>query len=410
MKRLLLLTALIFITEISFSQTDYRNGYVITNAKDTLFGLVDYREGGKAYKSCSYKVSKDQDAVTYEPTNIIGYGFEKDKTFQSREISIKNQIPQVVFLEVIVKGLVSLYEYENTYFIEKGNGGLQQLINETREVFVEGKTITINTNQYIGTINMLVFDCAELRTKVQKVRLTERNLTNLIEDYNQCKGDSSIVFKAKKPWTKTAIGVTGGLNISQLNFNTIPGYEYLAGDFEGYNSPMIGASLDVLSPRLSERISFHADFLYLASTYYKYSQYSDNNFSDYRNYATIQLQQLKIPIGIRYTFPKRNFTPYLNVGVSSTIRLSSNSKLIQEVKFNSVVSTNENEAVPIRNAQFGLWGGCGVLKSLTDKFSAFVELRYEQTGGIAEPHLANSNQELHSKVSNYQLLIGIRIN
>jgi hypothetical protein len=405
MKRLILLITLICIEEFSFSQTDYRNGYIITNARDTLFGLVDYRERAKAYKSCDFKISKGQNTITYEPSNIIGYGFENDKFYQSKEISIKDQISKVAFLEVIVRGLVSLYKFEDTYFIEKDNNGLQQLLIETKEVFVDGKRVLKNTNQHIATINMLLFDCAEIRAKVQKIRLYEKELTNLIEDYNRCKGEPSITFKNKKPWTKAIIGMTGGLNISQLNFEANPGYRHLAGNFEVFKSPMIGVSIDILSPRLSERISFHADLLYLTTKYYNYTLYKISSSVE-RNYVTIELRQLKIPIGIRYTFPKREFTPYFNAGMSSTIHLSSNSIWVQEVESNSVVNTNESEALTIGNKQFGLWAGCGVIKSINKKLNAFLELRYEQTDGIA-PFSVDS-QGLNSKISNFQILIGIR--
>lgn len=405
MKRLILLIILICTAEFGFSQTDYRKGYVITNASDTIFGLVDYREKVKAYKSCDFKVSKGQNATNYEPGSIIGYGFENDKFFQSREISIKNQSSQVVFLEVIVRGLISLYKFEDTYFIEKGNDGLQQLINETKEVFVDGKKVLKNTNQHIGTINMLVFDCVEIWTKVQKTRLDEKSLANLIEDYNRCKGVPSITFKAKKPWTKVMVGVTGGFNVSRLNFETNPGYEHLAGNFEVSKSPMIGVSLDILSPRLSERISFHGDLIYLSSKYYNYSLYNSSSSVE-RNYVTIDLQQFKVPIGIRYTFPKRNFTPYFNIGISSSFHLGSNSKWVQEVESNNVVNTNENEALTIKSKQLGLWGGCGVSKSINNKLNAFIELRYEQTDGIT-PFSVDS-QGLNSKISNLQIFIGIR--
>ncbi len=405
MKRLILLITFVCLSEFSFSQTDYRSGYVVTNANDTLFGLVDYREKAKAYKSCDYKVSKGQNTVTYKPGNIIGYGFENDKFFQSREIVIKNQPSQIVFLEVIVRGFISLYKYEGTYFIEKNNDGLQQLISETKEVFIEGEGLFKNTNQHIGTLNMLLFDCAEIRTRVQKIKLEEKSLTKLIEDYNRCKGKSSNTFKAKRPWTKAIVGLTVGLNVSQLKFDTNPGYEHLTGDFEVSKSPMVGVSFDILSPRLSERISFHGDFLYLTSKYYNYTLYNSSSSVE-RNYVTLELQQLKVPIGIRYIFPKREFTPYFNAGISSTIHLSSNSKWVQEVESNSVVNTNENEALTIKNKQFGLWGGCGVLKSINNKLNAFLELRYEQTDGVV-PFSVDS-QELSSKISNFQILIGIR--
>ena len=198
--------------------------------------------------------------------------------------------------------------------------------------------------------------------------------------------------------------MTGGLNISQLNFNANPGYEHLAGDFEVSKSPIIGVSLDMLSPRLSERISFHGNLLYLTSKYYNYTLYNNSSAVE-RNYVTIELQQLKIPIGIRYTFPKREFTPYFNAGISSTIHLSSNSNWVQEVESNSVVDTNENEALAIKNKQFGLWGGCGVIKSVNNKLNVFLELRYEQTDGIAP---FSVTQGLNSKISNFQILIGIR--
>jgi hypothetical protein len=405
MKKLILLLIPICITEFCFSQTDFRKGYVITNARDTLFGFIDYREKAKAYSSCDFKVSKGQNTITYEPGSIIGYGFENDKFFQTREISIKNQPSQVVFLEVIVRGFVSLYKFGNIFFIEKADSGLQQLINENKEVTVRGKSGVKKTNQHIGTINMLLFDCVEIRTKIQKVGLDERSLANLVEDYNRCKGVESITFKVKKPWTKAIIGVNAGLNISQLDFNENPGFRYLGGEFENSNSLMLGVSLEILSPRLTERISFHSQILYLTSKYYSFTLYNSSAITE-RNYVTIELQQLKVPIGIRYTFPRREFTPYFNLGASGTVQLSSSSKWIQEVEANSVVNTYEEEALVIRNRQFGLWAGCGVLKSIHGKLNAFIELRYEQTDGIT-PFSAEA-EGLSSKISNLQVFIGIR--
>ncbi len=373
---------------------------------DTVRGLVDYREGSKAYKSCDFKNSKTENALTYKPGDIIGYGFINDKFFESGEVTIKDQSPQIVFLEVIVSGLVSLYKFEDSYFVEKDSDGLQLLINETKEIYVNGRKVLKYTNQHIGTINMLVFDCAEIRERVQKIKLREKELTDLIEDYNRCKGDPSITFKAKKQWTKMTIGMVGGLNISQLNFSENVTYTHLVNDFENSKAPVIGISFDIFSPRLSERISFHSDLLYLSSKFYNYSIYGVTSSSE-RNYVTIELQQLKIPMGIRYTFPKREFTPYVNVGISTTIHLGSNSKWIQERESNGVVYTNRYEAIPIKNRQVGLWGGLGAIKPINNKLNAFIEVRYEQTDGII-PFTVDW-QDLNSKISNLQVFIGLRI-
>ncbi len=237
--------------------------------------------------------------------------------------------------------------------------------------------------------------------------MNEKSLTNLIEAYNRCKGEPSITFKVQKPWTKAIIGITGGVNISQLSFDGFDGnqgYEHLEGNFEASKAPIVGISLDVISPRISERISFHADLLYLSSKYYSYSLFK-HSYITLRNYVTVELQQLKIPIGIRYTFPKRNVTPYFNVGISSTIHLNSSTSWIQDVQVNNVVGIEKGYAFVFKQAQFGLWGGCGVIKSISNKVNAFVELRYEQTNGVS--YNATSSF-LKSQVTNFQILIGIR--
>jgi hypothetical protein len=407
MKRLILLITLICIAEFSFSQTDFRNGYVITNDYDTLFGIVDYRENARAFKSCDIKVSKDQNTITYKPGSIVGYGFENDRFFQSREISIKNQPLQIAFLEVIVSGHLSLYKFEDTYFVEKDHDGLQQLINETKQVSVKGKDVLKKTNQHIRTITMLAFDCVEIRARLQKIKLREQDLTSLIEDYNRCKGRSSVTFKAKKPWAKAIIGLTAGLNISHLKFENTRGYEHLAGDFKVSKAPMIGVPIDILFPRLSERISFHCDLLYLTSNYYSFTVY-DRTSPVERNYVTIELQQIKAPVGLRYTFPKREFTPYFNAGISGTIHLRSKSKWVEEVVVsNSVVNTHESEALALKNKQYGIWAGFGLVKSINNNLNGFFELRYERTNGVA-PFEVDPAQ-LKSKISNFQMLIGVRI-
>ncbi|MCZ8216106.1 MAG: outer membrane beta-barrel protein, partial [Cyclobacteriaceae bacterium] len=199
---------------------------------------------------------------------------------------------------------------------------------------------------------------------------------------------------------------TGGLNVAQLEFETEPFYQHLTGNFEVSRSPVVGVSFDILSPRLSERFSFHGDLLYVTSKYYSYTSYYDLYYNEI-NYVTIELEQLKVPIGFRYAFPKRAFSPYLNAGISSTIHLSSNSNWVQEVEsIGGVVNIYEKEALTMRNNQFGLWGGFGIVKSIHNKFNAFFELRYEQTDGILP--FSFGLQEYSSQISNFQILIGVR--
>ena len=406
MRRLILLIIPICIAQLSFSQTDYRKGYVVTSAGDTLLGLVDFREGAKAYRSCDFKRSEDQNAITYQPGDIIGYGFEDDKIFQSKDVSFNGQPSGVVFLEVIVEGPVTLYKYDDVFFIGKDNTGLHQLVNEIKETYVEGRRVLRSTNEYIGTLNMLLFDCAEIREKVQRTRLSERDLTTLIEDYHQCKGQSTVTYKVEKPWSKATIGVTGGASISRFEVEAPSFYKQLGGVFEVARSPIVGVSIDILAPRLSERVSFHGDILYLTSKYHSYRRY-DGSFHTERHYTTLELEQLKIPIGFRYTLPERKVTPFFSAGMSTTIHLSYNSTWFQELEVNNLVETERYEAVPVKRNQLGFWGSGGILVPVHKKLHAFLELRYERTGWASQSSLV-PYAEIQSDVTNLQILFGLK--
>jgi hypothetical protein len=132
-------------------------------------------------------------------------------------------------------------------------------------------------------------------------------------------------------------------------------------------------------------------------------------YSAERNYVTIELDQVKIPVDARYTFPERKFTPYLNVGISATPNLNSKSTWLQELEghFNDVFITQDNgEALPIKYSQLGFWGGFGVMKSLSKKLRAFAEVRYEQTNGVS--YMSHRAEDLRSKIQNFQITLGIR--
>lgn len=393
MKRFLLLTALAWVVDSSFAQPDYREGYVITSAQDTLYGLIDYPAKSKANSICNFKNSKGENSVTYKPTDLFGYHIKDDKFFLSRQVNIKNQSPTIAFLEVIIGGHVSLFRYGDIYFVEKANDDLQQLLNESKEVSVNGKSAIQNSNQHISILNMLLGDCPEIREDIQNIKLNEKSLTSLIKEYNKCRGWLSITYKAKKPWTKEIFGIAAGANISRLL--NVPG------ESQPSATPVFGVSFCLLSPRINERLSFNLDLFYLTPSYYIYNK-TDYTITTIRDYVTIDLSQLKVPISFRYTFPKRLITPYFMAGMYGTFNLKSNSEWVQEVESVSQVITVENSPIGIKKFYPGLWGGCGIIKSMTKKLDAFVEIKYERSSWISD--------EFTLKETSIQLAIGIRTN
>jgi len=395
------------LTISCFSQTDFRNGYLVTDKGDTLFGLINYREGIKAFGLCEFKGSKTGKTINYTPNEIVGYGFIKDKIYLSKDIKLEGADPKPVFVEVVLSGIVSLYRLEESFLVGK-EGKIYQLINEQVETIVNGTRVVKNSNQFVATLNLLLFDCVELRSDIQKTKLVEGPLIDVIQAYNTCMGEKSIVYKESKPWLKSGIGISGGYGISAIKFD-VPkntSYKHLEGKFETSASLVGGLAVELESPRLSERFSFKGEILYLSSTFYRFNLFEDFSSTE-RNYVTINLKQLKIPFGLRYTFPARKFTPYASTGFSVTFNLNPESIWVREIESNNVVNTSMNEALNFNNQQLGYWASFGFLRPVSNKLNAFVELRYERTNGISNSTFV-PQKGLGSNVINYQIIFGIR--
>lgn len=338
MKRLLTIAAMIAVVNVCYSQGDFRQGYVVTHAKDTIHGLVAFREGSKAFSSCIFKKSKEQEATTYGPPDIAGYGFINDRVFETRDITLRDQPPATAFLEVLVKGRVTLYRVEDVFLVQKEGGELQQLINEKQE---QAKEIGANenqkyvryTNEHIAVLNQLLFDCLETREAVSRARLVQRSLTSLIERYNECMGAPTVTFKEEKRWFHARPAVVAGYTFSKIDFDYSLEYEHLSGSFETSKSPVMGISSEFLSPRVTERFSFYVAVLYSSPKYVGYTEIPYLSGVK-RHYVTIDLPQFKFPIGIRYTLPERTITPYINAGFSTTVHVNENSHWIKETDIN----------------------------------------------------------------------------
>ncbi len=407
MKACILYVIILHISTTVFCQTDFRKGYIITNAGDTISGLVDFRESPRVFKSCDFKKSDTQEPTRYEAGQIQAYGFVNDKHFESKQMPGNNTTLAKVFLEVIVKGRIVLYRFENSYWVQKESDVLYELKDESEEVVIDGKRLLKNKNEFLGILNMLMFDCSEIRLRIEKIHLDERDLTELIERYNACGNSSSITFKSSKPWIKYGVALNAGVNISKIQFEADQyQHKHLTGSFERVTSPILGLSFDIFSPRLSERFSFHGELLYTRSEYDGFNTMT--NYSTVRNFVSITLDQLKIPLGFRYTLPEKSFTPYFNIGVSITTHVNSNSDWRQEVEVFDVVTTYQNgEALKMKGTQIGFWGGIGLIKPINKNLKPFVEVRYEYSDGVV-PYKDDIWNGLSSDIKNFQFMVGVR--
>jgi hypothetical protein len=367
-------------------------------------GFVDYTDGRQRYRACNFKKTNDQKVVTYEPGQIAAFGFVNNIFFESKEVKVDNREGQRVFAEVKVKGIVSLFRFDYDYYVEKNNGGLQRLSNETQKKYVNGKTVMIHNNQHISVLSTLLFDCVQLRQRVQHVSLTEKQLVKLVGDYNKCMGNTPVTYASSEPQVKVRFGVTGGVNISNIKFSNADGkFDYLNGSFEGSSTMILGLSIDALAPGVSKRVTLHGELLYTKSTY---ENTTSNAAGTKTSHVTIDLEQLKLPLGLRYSFPEKKIAPYINLGMTTTFNLSSSSPLTTKYKLaNRIETVFTNDALNTNTLQVGVYGGLGISKSISERLDLFTEVRYEWTNGIVD---RSSEQNVASSINNVQITLGVR--
>lgn len=379
---------------ISFSQGDFRPGYVIMSNGDSVAGYIDYRVDKKHWKTCYFRPSRNGDTQKYSPEQVVSYGISNDKRYRSIAPD-ENNPGERVFMEALVLGTMNLYKYKTLFYIEKEKK-LVKLPQRTSEIIeVEGKKVYKTNQTYIGLLNHYMADC---KLVADDINYKERDFTNLVQNYNRCHGSEGLSFKEKKPFTKFTIQALGGVDISNLELENVD-----KSSFQTSTSPIFGVGLDISSPRLNDKIFFTIEADYVKKLYEGSVEYQEESLRYYYDY-TIDVSFLKIPIGFRYNFFKEAQTPYVKFGISQYFGMNSSVVVIEEEEVNGTIDTEERTFELDSDRQTGLWFGVGFNKNVWQGKKLFIEFRYERASGL----MGVSKLFPESTTTNINALIGIR--
>lgn len=123
-----------------------------------------------------------------------------------------------VFLKQLVKGKVSLYEYNAhlsamNYFVENEQGEIQRLVYKR---FINGESKIQEVLKYKNQLSYYLFECAKSNEACEKVMYNEKALKNIITQFNQCVGSNAEIRKEEK--LKYTLSFYGGLSYSHINY------------------------------------------------------------------------------------------------------------------------------------------------------------------------------------------------
>jgi hypothetical protein len=367
----LTLVTLLLTIGSAFGQNDFRSGFIITLESDTIQGQVDYRSNSKNYASCIFK--SEQGVSEYYPNQISGFGYINDRFFSS-------QIIESSFVEVLVRGEISLYKSRDMYHVKKDTL-LYDLVSTVEKVEIDRQVGMREKSRWRGILSYLVSDCLKNSNSLTaEIRFDEEALTQLVVKYNKCSGQEFLEYKVSKPWVKFDFGATIGVSGSEIRRNDRAStYPFLA---DSYNSidPTIGLITTISSPRITEKIAFQGEIHFLKSDYSSLVELKQP-FNQYHD-IFIDLTTLSFPLSIMYSFPEKKYGFYIQAGINYDYHLSADIRLLSEQVDGNVINTfSERSVFDINNHQIGYWGGIGILKAY-QRFRGSLAIRYHQMSAL----------------------------
>lgn len=373
MKKIFLF-AIVFIYNITFSQTTFEKGYIINNNDKKINCLIKKFDLEFNPSEISYKLTKGS-KVTITTTKEIKEFSIGNKSKYVREsveidrssektnyLSIKrNPIfkQEILFLKVIANGNANLYYYKQNnlerFFFNVNDSSVNQLI--FKSYLKDNKKFQ---NNYYKQQLFTKLKCSSLVTEgsVNRIKYTKKDLITFFNSHNHC--------HKKRTGEKKEIGIfklslRPRVDKSSLNIEKPGSDVFVFNEFENQINFSFGFELEYIFP--SNRLSIIVEPSY--QSFKSEKQTNSDVVSGGILLTEVDYKTLEIPIGIRYYIPIHNeFKMFANASYAIGLPLNSsfNFKREDNTAFNSLKLE--------RNNSFTL----GVGLSLNNKYS--LELRH----------------------------------
>lgn len=229
MKRSLLYFLLV-LPALSFAQSNFQKGYLVSNSMDTLKGYVNYKERTFNPASVGFKPALDAKAAVFTVSNAAGYGVNNETSFERFFIRISSSsgnianlkagkdtssIKDTVFLKVLLKGKnVNLYQYTDViktrfYLLEHGKASPYELVKNFYLDSLGHGDLTVE-DIYVSQLRKVMIKLnagTENDVKVlEKLNYTESDLTKMVSLIN---GEQKMKPKVANTRFFVGLGITG---------------------------------------------------------------------------------------------------------------------------------------------------------------------------------------------------------
>ncbi|WP_460581688.1 porin family protein [Hymenobacter luteus] len=390
LKQPVLLGALLLGAAFAQAQTNFRPGYVVTLAGDTLKGEVDSRGAQRNARLSRFRTAKSAPVTEYRPQQLRGYGFTDDRVYQTETVLLSDSVrreglpdlkeeafPRASFLEVIVQGPASLLylrdeRSKDHYYLRTPGRPLQELIQTTQEVVRNGVTYWQKSDEFRRVLAAATQQCPAVQPAITTVRYDQAGLIRIVRAYNECVGGVSVAPAAASRKNHVRLGLVLGAERSQLVLDDYPDLQA-----KGTSSvqPVVGLAANLYPTGASRTLSARVEALYEKQSYRAETRLSTGTMRNYR----VTLESIRLPITIRYTYPKGAVRPVVYAGYAFGLFLTNTAEVQGSYGWNPWLFANNP-----RDLEQGIMVGAGLTTARAAGRNLAVDLRYERSDGFLD--------------------------
>ncbi|SES95918.1 Outer membrane protein beta-barrel domain-containing protein [Hymenobacter actinosclerus] len=422
MPKKLLLLALVSVSCAASAQTNFRPGFVLTPAGDTLRGEVDARGAIRNARLARFRAAPDAAIVEYQPRQLRGYGFVGDRLYQAETVLLADSVPRLgqpytlpdtlarhSFLEVVVRGELSLLYLRDErsfehYYVQLSGQPPQELVQKISFVSTStgtagGTAVRHKSDDYRRTLAASTQRCLAVQPAITKVSLDLNSLSRVVAQYNECVGSAIIKPAPATRRNHVQLGLVAGAETSRLTLNdNFFGRDRTLKTTSNQVSPVVGLALNFRLSGINKALSARLEAFYESQDYLARQALATPGF--YQEYR-VKMTSIRVPLLVRYTYPRGAIRPFAQVGYGFA-QLLRNDNEGRQTRTPAVAGYQDGDwkqlVVP-RKLEQGVIGSIGVSTARANQRNMAAELRYERSDGFSDSF------DFGSRVNRFYLLL-----
>ncbi len=310
MKRIVLfLFLLTAAVSFLFGQAAFRPGYIITNDHKRLdCEIANY---GSEHSSMDYyyRMSRHDTATHIDIRYVEAFSVEDKHFFRARILTetspeqiTTDTLPPLrweekyAFIQQLFDGeLASLYFFDDEgvyrFYLGLPDQPLIPLIYKRYIIqLINTESSSIRENNAFRKQLQDKLPCPELADKLNKLHYNERDLTDYLKDYHECKGAQYHLYEQRMK-SKLNFKVSLLMNRTTFQIDDLPDHYNFGKEIDVTG----GLEMEYLIPHNRYKLSLFAEGNY----YYRHSSIYDATLDQT---TAIHFQAIEIPLGVNYYF------------------------------------------------------------------------------------------------------------